>query len=515
MDAFSTPPQTPDALLDAIRDQPERPDAWRDRQFERLISRFPPEQLADTARRRLDSLGGADGAIILRLVEALASPELLESLAEALLAQPDLPAESAYPALDLLRGADLFVAYPELAERWEDLDETLDDAGSLEMLAEQLEDEPEGSWVALQGLGAVEPEVRAEIIAGLARGPLGPGLISFLRLLAFSQDPATRAAALQGLAGRSEDHPALHGAWASIAADHPDPDVVSQALRRLGPGAGGLPTRPLPRLIDGRVTAIDGHGRGYVVLAAQDRGRPVACAFLCDAQLGIREVIGHEGPADPFLAKFAGRPGRDALANVPDLALGLLGGALLFSGPVTTPALRYWLERTAGPSFRPRPFSGPFGDDDPAEVPPTEAPERARDVLASCPTWVDDSDLTYELAEEIELREGAALTDPRRDAGAYRFLFEHHLLERLELYRRMLFWMAAFWHAGGDPDLGLSALSLAWQLSDPQHAVPAHPFTVVLTTRSLDVARANLRRGIDLRDPATRARLASGAMADA
>ena len=41
--------------------------------------------------------------------------------------------------------------------------------------------------------------------------------------------------------------------------------------------------------------------------------------------------------------------------------------------------------------------------------------------------------------------------------------------------------MASFWHASGDPDLARSALALAWQLSDPQHAVPAHPFTVELT----------------------------------
>jgi hypothetical protein len=111
--------------------------------------------------------------------------------------------------------------------------------------------------------------------------------------------------------------------------------------------------------------------------------------------------------------------------------------------------------------------------------------------------------LTYELAEEILLREGTTPPNPSRDAGAYRYLFEHHLRGQLEHYRRMLFWMASFWQAAGDTDLGQSALGLAWQLSDAQHLVPAHPFTVAVTTRSLTVAQENLRRGIDPRPAAS------------
>ena len=70
--------------------------------------------------------------------------------------------------------------------------------------------------------------------------------------------------------------------------------------------------------------------------------------------------------------------------------------------------------------------------------------------------------------------------------------------------------MAAFWRAGGAGDLSLSALALAAQLSDPQHAVPGHPFPVALTSRSLEVARRNLRAGLDLRDPAARRARAAG-----
>jgi len=157
--------------------------------------------------------------------------------------------------------------------------------------------------------------------------------------------------------------------------------------------------------------------------------------------------------------------------------------------------LRYWIERTAGPDFRPRPFVGLFGDERLAEHALDMLAEAAWSILEACPDWLDRSALTYDLAEEIALRSVEAPPDPRRDAGAFRYLFEHRLVGRLEHYRRMLLWMASFWHASGEPDLAQSALALAWQLSDPQHAVPGHPFAVALTTRSLLGAQADLREG--------------------
>ena len=42
-------------------------------------------------------------------------------------------------------------------------------------------------------------------------------------------------------------------------------------------------------------------------------------------------------------------------------------------------------------------------------------------------------------------------------------------------------------------ELAASAQVLALQLSDEQYAVPAHPFTTALTTRSLEAAQAGLR----------------------
>ena len=99
----------------------------------------------------------------------------------------------------MLDGAGVLDEHPALAERWDELNEGLDEAGSIEELVEQIEADPDGIWLALQGLVAVEPEVRPEIVAGLARVPLGPGLVEFLRLLAYCHDEPTRAAALDAL----------------------------------------------------------------------------------------------------------------------------------------------------------------------------------------------------------------------------------------------------------------------------------------------------------------------------
>jgi len=236
------------------------------------------------------------------------------------------------------------------------------------------------------------------------------------------------------------------------------------------------------------------------------RGRTrTSAAFLCDVRRGIPEVFGQTAADSPvagaFLEVFASHPDRESVLDAPGLAEGLLKGCLLLCGPETTPALRFWLEATIGPRVAPHPFPIPFPDWDPATLAPEEMAERARMVLESCPSWIDTSDLTHDLAEEILLREGDPSPDPRRDAGAYRYLFEHQLRGQLELYRRMLFWMASFWQASGDHERGRSALALASQLSDEQHAVPGHPFTVALTTRSLAAAQDNLRAGDDPRRP--------------
>ena len=512
MDANSPgdePSDSPERMLDALRDEPGSTEDARDAQLSRIVERFPADRLREAVRGRLRRLGGEDGEAILRLVEAYATPELLEELAEAIEDQPDLAPERAWGALALIEGAGMLDAHPLLAERWDELGETIDsEEDALETLVGQLEEEPEGSWVALQGLGAVEPEVRAEIIEGLANAPSGPGLVNFLRLLSFAHDPTTRAASLDALAGSATAFDDEHlAAWAEIAHDHPDPDVRDRATHLLGPDADPIiaealarPERARPRVLRNLVTALDGAGQGSILFAGVDRGRFVVATFLCDVWRGVVDVVGQVDD-DPSLAstvfeEFEATTDRDHVADSPGLAEGLLAGSLLLCGSDTNPVLRYWLERSVGPEFRPRPFGGLVRDEELATHALEPMDESARLILDACPDWVDGSDLTYEIAEEITLRSGEGPPDPRRDAGAYRYLFEHRLLGRLEHYRRMLLWMASFWQSSGDPALARSSLTMAWQLSDPQHAVPSHPFTVELTTRSLVAAQEDIRSSL-------------------
>jgi len=512
IDPSGSPPdavdETPEALLDRLHAHPDWTDRERDDALDRIVSRFPADAVVAAVQNRLQDLSGPDAEVLLRLVEANPRPALLRALGEAVVAQPDLSPERAWEALAVLDGAGVLADFPALADRWDELNEAFDESGSVDQLVEQLEDDPDGVWLALQGLAAVEPDVRAEIVAGLVSegGPYGPGLTEFLRLLAYAHDPATRAAALDALADVASP-----GAWADLALHHPDPDVSAEARQRLGHAAQGLDrtgaglpaTTSGPGIVRSLVSAIDGEGRATVVLCAVHRGDHVTAVFECDVVAGVRDVFGDvsasSGTADASFDGYAGRIGREVVENDHVLAFGLLAGCLTLCGPDTPPALRYWVEATAGPDLRPRPFPAGAAGWDPAEVPFEEMTRRTADVLDACPDWLDDSPLTYELAEELALREGGSPVDPKRDAGAFRFLFEHRLRGQLERYRRMLLWMASFWSAGGRDELGRSALGLAWQLSDAQHVVPGHPFAVALSTRSLTAAREGLGRGVDPR----------------
>lgn len=500
--------ETPEAQLDAFRHHPEWTDRQREAHLLRLVARAPRERLLEAVQSRLNDLSGPAGEAVLRLVEALATPALLNALAKALEDQPALPPERAWEALELLDGAGMLDDYPELAGRRDELDETLDEDESLDELAEQIEGDSEGRWLALQGLGAVEPEIRPQIIEGLARVPIGPGLAEFLRLLCFAHDPATRAAALDSLAQRDKDDPHAAAAWAALAADHPDPEVVARARKWLGTEAEQAivrvgDARPGATVVRSLVSALDGQGRGSIVLGSVRGGTHATVAFACDVSRGVCDVIGQLGSdtrqAGASFDGFAGQIELESVADSNELALRLLAGTVLLCGPETPPALQYWLELAVPAGFRPLPFPTPFPGWDPASLPMDQMPRRVRDVLDACPSWLDDSPLTYELAEEIMLRESSAAPDPRRDASAYRYLFEHRLLDQLELYRRMLYWMASYWQASDQPERGHSALALAWQLSDAQHAVPGHPFPVALITRSLQSAQANLGQGLDPR----------------
>ena len=474
---------TPEAHFDALRDHPEWTDRRRAEELDLLVRRFPPDRCMSAVRGRLGDLHGGDAEPMLRLIEAYPTPELLRELAEAVVAQDDLSPERAWDALALLEGHGMLEGYPALLERWQELNEALDEDGSIHDLAEGLEGDPDGIWLALQGLGAVEPEVRAEIVASLAQAPPGPGLIEFLRLLCYCHDPTTRAAALDALGSLAGRDPRLVAAWTAIAADPPGPEASSRAGRWLGTGGLALtsatdarPPRPEAHPLHGHRARWPGPGRRRPLDGVgRDRTWPPPTYATCSRASGKRS--GRSPAIEPSSMRSSARwpasrtatasrgprnwhstcsPGGSCSAArrpPPPFATGSSGRSARASGRVPSPCPSRGGTRRPCRSTRPR-----------------NVPGRSSTAL---PTWLDTSRLTYDLAEEIVLREGDSAPDPRRDAGAYRYMFEHRLVGQLELYRRMLSWMASFWEAAGDPDRGKSALASPG--SSPTPSTPSPP----------------------------------------
>src|SRR5207302_268567 len=106
----------------------------------------------------------------------------------------------------------------------------------------------------------------------------------------------------------------------------------------------------------------------------------VTAAFLCDIETGVREVFGdvarESSEAGATFEEFAERVDCDVVEGAHTLALGLLSGCLTLCGPNTPPALRYWIEATAGPELRPHPFAAEFPGWDALAIPFAEMPRR-------------------------------------------------------------------------------------------------------------------------------------------
>jgi hypothetical protein len=348
-------------------------------------------------------------------------------------------------------------------------------------IIEQLQIDPEECWHALEGLTSVEPDVRVSLIDELSRHRNSPGVIALLRLLSTVRDPRTRESARSALAGSDDDVRAPASTGGS------DNAVALNVSSK--PGCRTRVTHCL-------VAPVDGQGRGSIVISVNQMAQRRTAAFLCDLERGIRDVFGDVGPESPrasdLLLELDHQKATDCVRDQPELALGLLAGSLLLCGPAVPDAVRDWLAGTLGPEFQPATLPATLPGLDSKSIPHQEIPQRARALLDACPSWLDHSSLTFELAKEIRLREGRMAADPDRDAGAYRFLFEHRLIRRLELYRRMLLWMAWLWKYSGQVELSRSALAVAAQLSDEQYVVPSNPFTMELTTRSFMAAQARL-----------------------
>jgi len=232
-------------------------------------------------------------------------------------------------------------------------------------------------------------------------------------------------------------------------------------------------------------------GRGSVGISVSQGFERRTAAFLCDVRSGFCDALGEiedeSATAGALLDELANEAGSGCAYGVPELAVRLLAGNLKISENVIPLRVRDWLQIIFGPEFHADALPPTIAGIDPSSIPVAEMTARVKTMLDNCPSWLDLSPLTFQLAEEIRLRAGNP--NARRDAGVYRYLFEHHLIDRLELYRRMLLWMAWLWNCTGLCDLATSALACASELSDAQYAVPSHPFTVELTTRSLIAAQ--------------------------
>src|SRR5262249_12372456 len=150
-------------------------------------------------------------------------------------------------------------------------------------------------------------------------------------------------------------------------------------------------------------------------------------AFLCDVRSGICDALGEVEPesatAGSLLDDLAEQADSDCAHDIPDLALGLLAGSLTVSASEVPPPVREWLDLMLGPEFQARMLPATIAGIDPSSIPADELPDRIRAVFEENPSWLDLSPLTFQLAEEIRLREGSPGPDPARDAGIYRFLF--------------------------------------------------------------------------------------------
>lgn len=368
-------------------------------------------------------------------------------------------------------GADATSGAP--APPKEDLPPTL-----LDDLLAGLEQDPNQAWDAFQGLEVVDPESRRGLVAELLKARGGEGLNRLLALLGESDDPETRRAVAGGMRGPASGSPPAF--------------PIATTREYLTPGV----TRSL-------ITAVDGEGTGAIVISTARGGGVASAAFLCDVCKGVLDVLGladaDQAAEEGLYRQFAELSSGQCVEDAPELALGLLSGSLLLSGRATPSPVRAWLDATLGVGFGSGPMLATRTEWGAALVDQAALAERSWRILEECPGWVDQSRLTFELAEEISVRDRRAAADPTRDSGAYRYLFERRLIHRLELYRRMLLWMAFYWEAGGEDELSVSAGILAGQLEDEQYAVPAHPFTVALTTRSLHEAQRLLGTAADPR----------------
>ena len=463
--------EEPGAFLDAIDPGTPSDDRAIALMLDLLIGKHASDRLASAILPRLGDLRGVRGELILGLVEGLARDDLWDALADAIVTQPDLAADRAWMALEVLEGTGRIEERPSLMELREEMDDLIADDAALSDLASEIEADPQTIPAALDALSRIELDIRLEIIAGLGREPASKSLITLLEGLAESRDHSTREVSAQALNsvraryGRGE----VEAANREVATVHPSPLMLASVI---GP--------------------LDGEGRGTIALVAATAEHAVVLRFDCGV-LGGLAAASLEGPythdeAISRWSEIAESLGSEASRQCPISAWLLLTGAAWLSGETLDEDVRTALVAAFGEGFAARPvFAPPQTSRRDAEV-GRDTRTEVRAVLARRPLWRDESDLARRLAVEMRMRDGDLSADPVRDPGPFRVLFEGRILGRIELYRRMLLWSAMVWQEAGESELSDAARRIAEGMTDPQNAVPGYPFAEELMIRSLSDA---------------------------
>ncbi len=291
--------------------------------------------------------------------------------------------------------------------------------GVLGFIANRLESAPEECWLALEGFAALELESRLAIVDELSKHDGSPATRALFRLMATGDDLEIRKAAQAALSRCGDKLSRRKGGEASVLAVADSDRLERVRPRRIGgkSPSQGVPTMfECPRLLGSLVTPLNGEGRGSIVVSASAINQRRTAAFLCDVERGICDVIGavegESSGAGSLLDQIDCQTGADGVRDVPELALGLLAGCLTLCAPQIPQAVRDWLDGTVGPSFRASAFPATVAGLEPSSISAADMPRRVDALLDRCPSWLDYSPLTFDLAEEILLREGCPVADP-------------------------------------------------------------------------------------------------------
>ncbi len=477
----------------------------------KLTCGFAPDVIAETLAECFDDLAGPYGAQFLMLIDQLRMPSLAQALHEWLLSEPDLPIELRLQAITVLQrsGEDTTdLIGMEESEAMAAHRET-----AVEDLLGVLASEPAAMPSLLEGLSQVAPDRRAELIDEFTVHAEHPAMADLAKYLAMSYDPVFAAGALKILGDIDSER--ARSAIRQVALAHPLPVLRMRARQMIGT-PGEAPAGP--ESLDGFVTMIDGRGSGGIVLTAKRNRRHVVAWFLCNAEVGVKDLVGHVGltarDRDAVLRETLDlAEGLDVVGGATAMAEELLADALTRCGPRTPLELSYWLDQTIGLNLLPRAFEPTLEQWSLAEVPAAEYEDGVWEILWRLGCWFEEADLVYDHAEAL-LEQQIPFDRLGPDHPACREVISALIRPRLACYRRMLWWMAALWreeavraaaarHESSDREFFhvRVAMTIARDLEDPSRLDDGHAFLNCLARFSLFKAVRNLVAGVDLRDP--------------